>query len=134
MEQSGGILVEVGTTNRTYLEDYTGAVTENTAAFLKVHTSNYQITGFTCTPSVKELAEEAHKRQLYLLVDLGSGDLGYIPGTDPKETVRSVLAQGADLVSFSGDKSLGGPQAGILAGKRELIHRIKASSDACAQD
>ena len=81
MEQSGGILVEVGTTNRTYLEDYTGAVTENTAAFLKVHTSNYQITGFTCAPSVKELAEEAHKRQLYLLVDLGSGDLGYIPGT-----------------------------------------------------
>ena len=71
MEQSGGILVEVGTTNRTYLEDYTGAVTENTAAFLKVHTSNYQITGFTCAPSVKELAEEAHKRQLYLLVDLG---------------------------------------------------------------
>ncbi|MFR1201546.1 MAG: L-seryl-tRNA(Sec) selenium transferase [Blautia sp.] len=125
MEQSGGILVEVGTTNRTYIEDYTGAVTENTAAFLKVHTSNYQITGFTCAPSVKELAEEAHKRQLYLLVDLGSGDLGYIPGTDPKETVRSVLAQGADLVSFSGDKLLGGPQAGILAGKRELIHRIK---------
>ena len=125
MEQSGGILVEVGTTNRTYLEDYTSAVTENTAAFLKVHTSNYQITGFTCAPSVKELAEEAHKRQLYLLVDLGSGDLGYIPGTDPKETVRSVLAQGADLVSFSGDKLMGGPQAGILAGKKELIHRIK---------
>ena len=125
MEQSGGRLVEVGTTNRTYLEDYTAAVTEDTAAFLKVHTSNYQITGFTCAPSVKELAEEAHKRMLYLLVDLGSGDLGYISGTDPEKTVRSVLAQGADLVAFSGDKLMGGPQAGILAGKKELIARIK---------
>ena len=98
MEQSGGRLVEVGTTNRTYLEDYTAAVTEDTAAFLKVHTSNYQITGFTCAPSVKELAEEAHKRMLYLLVDLGSGDLGYISGTDPEKTVMSVVIHTCDTL------------------------------------
>ena len=91
--QSGTTLVEVGTTNRTYLEDYQNAVTENTAAFLKVHTSNYQITGFT-----------------------------YGLGTEKQ--VQELLAKGADLVSFSGDKLLGGPQAGILAGRRDLIEKI----------
>ncbi len=119
MEQSGGILVEVGTTNRTYLEDYTGAVTENTAAFLKVHTSNYQITGFTCAPSVKELAEEAHKRQLYLLVDLGSGDLGYIPGTEPKRDSQVSSGSGGRPGVLQRRQADGrGPQAGILAGKK----------------
>lgn len=116
--QSGTMLVEVGTTNRTYLEDYENAVTENTAAFLKVHTSNYQITGFTHEAEFVELAEAAHNRGIPLLVDFGSGSLVDIAfyGIEPEKTVQELLKKGADIVSFSGDKLLGGPQAGILAG------------------
>ena len=134
MEQSGGILVEVGTTNRTYLEDYTGAVTENTAAFLKVHTSNYQITGFTCTPSVKELAEEAHKRQLYLLVDLGSGDLGYIPGTTKRNSQVSSGSGGRPGVLQWGQAAGRAAGRDTCRKKRTDPQDKKASSDACAQD
>lgn len=124
--QSGTTLVEVGTTNRTYLEDYQNAVTENTAAFLKVHTSNYQITGFTHEPTVEELAKAAHSHEIPLLVDLGSGCLVDLAsyGLGTEKQVQELLAKGADLVSFSGDKLLGGPQAGILAGRRDLIEKI----------
>lgn len=124
--QSGTTLVEVGTTNRTYLEDYQNAVTENTAAFLKVHTSNYQITGFTHEPTVEELAQEAHSHGIPLLVDLGSGCLTDMAayGLQSERRVQELRAKGADLVAFSGDKLLGGPQAGILAGRRDLIEKI----------
>ena len=124
--QSGTTLVEVGTTNRTYLEDYQNAVTENTAAFLKVHTSNYQITGFTHEPTVEELAKAAHSHEIPLLVDLGSGCLVDLAsyGLGTEKQVQELLAKGADLVAFSGDKLLGGPQAGILAGRRDLIEKI----------
>ena len=124
--QSGTTLVEVGTTNRTYLEDYQNAVTENTAAFLKVHTSNYQITGFTHEPTVEELAKAAHSHGIPFLVDLGSGCLADMAayGLQSERRVQELLAKGADLVAFSGDKLLGGPQAGILAGRRDLIEKI----------
>ena len=124
--QSGTMLVEVGTTNRTYLEDYENAVTANTAAFLKVHTSNYQITGFTHEAELAELAEAAHNRGIPLLVDFGSGSLVDIAfyGIEPEKTVQELLKKGADIVSFSGDKLLGGPQAGILAGRKDLIEKI----------
>lgn len=126
--QSGTVLVETGTTNRTYLEDYRNARTENTAVFLKVHTSNYQITGFTHETSVKELAELAHSLEIPLLADLGSGCLlgmeDYGLGEEPE--VQKLIKDGADLVSFSGDKLLGGPQAGIIVGKRELIEKLSS--------
>lgn len=123
--QSGTTLVEVGTTNRTYLEDYENAVTENTAVFLKVHTSNYQITGFTHEAELTELAEAAHNRGIPLLVDFGSGSLvDAFYGIEPEKTVQELLKKGADIVSFSGDKLLGGPQAGILAGRKDLIEKI----------
>ena len=124
--QSGATLVEVGTTNRTYLEDYENAVTENTAAFLKVHTSNYHITGFTHEPELTELAKAAHSREIPLLVDFGSGSLVDMAayGILPEKTVQELLKKGADIVTFSGDKLLGGPQAGILVGRRDLIEKI----------
>lgn len=124
--QSGARLVEAGCTNRTYLEDYENAVTENTAAFLKVHTSNYKITGFTHAPSVPELVKAGHSRGIPVLVDLGSGSLTDFTsrGLPAEETVQALVAQGADVVAFSGDKLLGGPQAGILVGKKELIEKI----------
>ena len=125
--QSGTTLVEVGTTNRTYLEDYQNAVTENTAAFFKVHTSNYQITGFTHEPTVEELAKAAHSHEIPLLVDLGSGCLVDLAsyGLGTEKQVQELLAKGADLVAFSGDKLLGGPQAGIILGKKPYIDRMK---------
>lgn len=124
--QSGTTLVEVGTTNRTYLQDYENAVTENTAAFLKVHTSNYQITGFTHEPELAELANMAHSREIPFLVDFGSGSLVDMAsyGIQPEKTVQELLKKGADIVSFSGDKLLGGPQAGILVGRKDLIEKI----------
>ena len=124
--QSGTMLVEVGTTNRTYLKDYEYAVTENTAAFLKVHTSNYQITGFTCEPELSQLAKAAHSHDLPLLVDLGSGSFVDMAlyGIQSEKTVQELLQKGADIVSFSGDKLLGGPQAGILVGRKALIEKI----------
>ena len=124
--QSGTVLVEVGTTNRTYREDFETAVTENAAAILKVHTSNYQITGFTHEVSVRELAETAHQRGVWLLVDLGSGCLRGLEtyGYPAEKQVQNILKDGADVVCFSADKLLGGPQAGILAGKKELIQKI----------
>ncbi|MBP9503396.1 MAG: L-seryl-tRNA(Sec) selenium transferase [Candidatus Promineofilum sp.] len=127
MEQSGAWLVEVGTTNRTHLRDYAGAVTADTAAILVVHHSNYKIVGFAGEPPLAELAALAHERGLLLLYDQGSGamlDTGPY-GLEPEPTVPEGLAAGADMVAFSGDKLLGGPQAGILAGRAALIERAR---------
>jgi len=126
MRQSGCQLVEVGTTNRTRLKDYTDAVTERTALLLAVHPSNFLITGFTESTSLKDLATLAHQQNLLLMNDLGSGCLlnseqyGLVHEPTPQESI----AAGADVVCFSGDKLLGGPQAGILLGKAAVIARL----------
>ncbi len=127
MAQSGARLVEVGTTNRTHLHDYRRAINENTAAILVAHHSNFKIVGFTSEPPLAELAELAHEHDLPLLYDQGSGallDTGPY-GLAPEPTVIDGLAAGVDVVAFSGDKLLGGPQAGILAGRTEMLTRVK---------
>jgi L-seryl-tRNA(Ser) seleniumtransferase len=127
MEKSGGILREVGTTNRTHLKDYVSAIGENTALLLKVHTSNYSVVGFTSAVSISELAATGKKNNIPVMDDLGSGTLIDLSryGLTREPTVQDSINAGADVVTFSGDKLLGGPQAGIIAGKRELIHRIR---------
>ena len=127
MQSSGCILVEVGTTNRTHLKDYRNAVNDRTALLLKVHASNYEIRGFIHSVAETDLAELAHQHGLPLFIDLGSGNLVDFPAYNlPDEpTVAQMLKHGADVVSFSGDKLLGGPQCGIIAGKQELITRMK---------
>jgi len=126
LAQSGARLVEVGTTNRTHLRDYAEAITERTAAILVAHHSNYKIVGFTAQPEMAELAALARERGLWLLFDQGSGALLDVApyGLEPEPTVLDGLRAGADVVAFSGDKLLGGPQAGILAGRAELIARL----------
>ena len=127
MVQSGCILREVGTTNRTHLRDYEQAIGEQTAAILKVHPSNYRMIGFTASVSTRELAALAHRRGLILIEDLGSGVL--VPteayGLAHEPTVQETVAAGADLVTFSGDKLLGGPQAGVIVGRRDLVERCR---------
>ena len=128
MAQSGAQLVEVGTTNRTYSRDYEQAIhPEQTALLLAVHHSNYQITGFTSQPSLAELAELSRRHKIPLLEDLGSGTLldttSY--GLAHEPTIQESLAAGVDLVTASGDKLLGGPQAGLILGKRELIDQLR---------
>ncbi|MDB1747620.1 L-seryl-tRNA(Sec) selenium transferase [Enterococcus avium] len=124
---SGGTIVEVGTTNKTHLTDYEKALTEETGAILKVHTSNYRIVGFTETPVLNDLAELAHAKNLPLINDLGSGLLMDMRpfGLPYEPTVKEILNQGCDIVTFSGDKLLGGPQAGIIVGKKEYIDKMK---------
>ena len=127
MQSSGCVLVEVGTTNRTHLKDYKNAVNDKTALLLKVHASNYQIQGFTRSVAETDLAELAHQHGLPFIVDMGSGNLvDFRAFKLPDEpTVAHTVKSGADIVTFSGDKLLGGPQCGIIAGKQELISRIK---------
>jgi len=126
MASSGAILKEIGTTNKTKLSDYEEAITEDTALIMKVHQSNFAIVGFTEDVSIKELAGLAHRKGLPLFVDMGSG----IPfslddaGIHDEWTIKGCLSQGADIVSFSGDKVLGGPQAGIILGRQDLISSI----------
>lgn len=128
MEESGATLVEVGTTNKTHLYDYENAINENTKMILKVHTSNFKTIGFTKTVETEELAQLASKHvNVIFYEDLGSGVLydftQHQIGDEP--VVKKVIEMGADLVSFSGDKLLGGPQAGIIAGKKALIDKLK---------
>jgi L-seryl-tRNA(Ser) seleniumtransferase len=127
MAQSGARLVEVGTTNRTHLRDYNTAVTENTAAILVAHHSNFKIVGFTSEPSLAELAELARERNIRLLYDQGSGAVLDTAkyGLDPEPLVPDSLKAGVDVIAFSGDKLLGGPQAGILCGRADLVERLK---------
>lgn len=128
MEESGANLVEIGTTNKTHLFDYEQAINEETAMILKVHTSNFKTIGFTQSVDTPELATLAKKHeQIIFYEDLGSGVLfDYRKfGIGDEPVVGEVLKMGTDLVSFSGDKLLGGPQAGIIAGKKELIDRLK---------
>jgi L-seryl-tRNA(Ser) seleniumtransferase len=122
LTRSGARLVEVGTTNRTRIADYERAIGADTAAILRVHQSNFRIVGFAEQPAVHELARLAQRRGLVLVDDLGSGVLEEA-GDEP--TVRSSLEAGADLVTFSGDKLLGGPQAGIVVGRAELVERLR---------
>lgn len=134
MRESGAVLVEVGTTNKVYAEDYARAVGPSTAALLVVHRSNFAMVGFTHSPTIAELARVAKERNIPLLVDVGSGliappsilgELLEQPGFADEPRAERVILEGADLVAISGDKLLGGPQAGILAGKRALIDLVK---------
>ncbi len=129
MSKSGCHLKEVGTTNRTHLRDYEQAVTDQTGLFLKVHTSNYKIEGFTASVGLGELSELGRKKNIPVMEDLGSGTLidfsAY--GLPAEPLVSDSISSGADVVTFSGDKLLGGPQSGIIIGKKETIDQIKAN-------
>lgn len=125
--RSGAKMTEVGTTNKTRLMDYLDTINDDTAVLLKVHTSNYKVTGFTEEVPLKELVGLGREKDLVVMEDLGSGslyDLSMI-GLPYEPTVQDSIKCGADIVTFSGDKLLGGPQAGIIAGKKELIDKIK---------
>jgi L-seryl-tRNA(Ser) seleniumtransferase len=126
MAESGANLREVGTTNRTRLRDYERAISERTKLLLRVHPSNFRITGFTERPSLEELVALGRREQLPVYEDLGSGCLANLESSGVKEPVaRASSEAGASVVSFSGDKLLGGPQAGIIAGKKEFVERIR---------
>ncbi len=129
MARSGAILREVGTTNRTHPKDYIQAINENTALILKVHTSNYRIIGFTREVELDELARMGRDHNIPTMMDLGSGCLVDLAqyGLPGEITVQEVIARGIDVVSFSGDKLLGGPQAGILAGKADLVEIMRTN-------
>ncbi len=127
MAQSGATLVEVGTTNRTYVRDYATALTDQTSALLRVHSSNFRVQGFAQQPTLESLRELAHQHDLLLMDDLGSGSLldtrDY--GLPHEPMVQESVSAGADLVCFSGDKLLGGPQAGIVVGRKDLVDTLR---------
>lgn len=129
LEQSGATLVEVGTTNRTYASDYAKAVSAGNALVLKVHSSNFAISGFVADPTLHELRDVANESGVLLIEDLGSGTLidTARSGMDHEPTIQESVEAGVDVVTFSGDKLLGGPQAGIILGKKELVDRIAAA-------
>jgi len=129
MAKSGALLREVGTTNKTHLADYRNAVGENTALFLKVHTSNFQVVGFTSSVDLADLVALGKEHSLPVMDDLGSGSLVDLSlfGLHGEPTVQSAMAAGADVVTFSGDKLLGGPQAGLIVGRSKYIDRIRAN-------
>ncbi len=131
MAQSGAVIREVGTTNRTRVSDYTAAIGERTGLVLRVHPSNFRIEGFTTRPGLTELTHAAHALDIPVFEDLGSGWLGVADDTPwpdalrDEPSVRQSLEAGVDLVAFSGDKLLGGPQAGIIAGRADLVARVR---------
>ncbi len=127
MAQSGGTLVEVGTTNKTHYSDYVNAITPETGALLKVHTSNFKIMGFFEEVTLEEMVEIGHSHNLPVIYDLGSGALVRLQdyGIQDEPNVLDAMKSGVDILSFSGDKLLGGPQAGIIIGKREYIEKMK---------
>jgi L-seryl-tRNA(Ser) seleniumtransferase len=127
MEQSGAFLKEVGATNKTHAKDYINAINENTALILKAHTSNYRIVGFAQSVKIEELVEIGKKHEIPVMFDMGSGsfiDLSEI-GLPDEPTVESIVKKGVDIVTFSGDKLLGGPQAGIILGRKKYIEILK---------
>ncbi len=127
MKQSGAKLVEIGTTNKTYLSDFENAITGETALLMRVHTSNFRILGFTHFPSLEELVALGRKRNIPVMDDLGSGafvDLSAY-GVKDEPTVQESVGSGADVITFSGDKLLGGPQAGLIVGRKDAVSRIR---------
>ena len=127
MEASGAILREIGTTNRTYVDDYEKAINSNTAAILKVHRSNFKVSGFTHEATTEELVQVANRHELPFWFDLGSATFGALPDELPVECdVRAEVAAGIDVGCFSGDKLMGGPQSGILVGKKTAIAQLAA--------
>ncbi len=129
MEKSGGRLVEVGATNRTHLRDYEAAINDNTALLLKVHMSNYRMIGFTSEVPLRDMVELGARYELPVMEDLGSGSLVDLTryGLEREPTVQDAVREGVDVVTFSGDKLLGGPQAGLIVGRRKIIEKIKAN-------
>lgn len=127
MQQSGAQMVEVGTTNRTRLSDYENALTDETRLLLRVHPSNYRIVGFTATPALADLTRLAHERGIPLYEDAGSGALINLAayGVEGEPLIGDSIAAGADIVTFSGDKLLGGAQAGLIVGRGEMIERLR---------
>ena len=127
MAKSGATLKEVGTTNRTHLRDYESAIDDNTGLLLKVHTSNYSVVGFTASVTLKELVALGERHHLPVMEDLGSGTFVDLSrhGLQKEPTVQEAIATGADIVTFSGDKLLGGPQTGVIAGVRQVLERVK---------
>ena len=127
METSGAILKEVGTTNKTHLRDYSAAIGENTGAMMRVHHSNYRILGFTEEPSIEELVELGKKHNLPVIDDLGSGALIDLKefGMETEPLVQRSIKAGVDVACFSGDKLIGGPQSGVIVGKKQIIEKIK---------
>ena len=127
MESCGAQLKEVGATNKTHLQDYEGAISDNTKALMKVHTSNYRIIGFSETPALSDLVKLGHAHGLPVIEDLGSGSLLDLNqfGIHDEPTVQDSIRAGVDVVSFSGDKLLGGPQAGIILGRKQYLDILK---------
>jgi L-seryl-tRNA(Ser) seleniumtransferase len=127
MAKSGAVMREVGTTNRTRIGDYEQAINQKTRLLLRVHRSNFEITGFTEQPSLEELSALARKRGVPLMEDLGSGDIFDLRtvGVHGEPTLRASLRAGVNIVTFSGDKLLGGPQAGLITGNGELVARVR---------
>lgn len=127
MKFSGSIIVEVGTTNRTHIQDYENAINENTGVFMKVHTSNFKVIGFSAEVSSEDLSELAAEKGIPVIEDIGSGTLIDFSkyGFSHEPTVQESIKSGIDVVTFSGDKMLGGPQAGIIVGKKKYIDKMK---------
>jgi L-seryl-tRNA(Ser) seleniumtransferase len=127
MNSSGAKMIEIGATNKTHLYDYEEAISEKTAAILLVHPSNFKIIGFTDKPEIKDILVLGHKHDIPVIFDLGSGAFNDMSqyGFEYEPVVRDVIAMGFDVVTFSGDKLLGGPQAGIILGKKRYLERIK---------